>query len=107
MGICYDTQHGFGAGMCDYQGHESIVKLFDNLEECANVRAIHLNDSKVEYNSLVDRHAGIGKGHIWSKNDESLKSLLQRIVESEIPTVLETGSSQLNDIKKIQGYFEE
>jgi deoxyribonuclease-4 len=107
MGICYDTQHGFGAGMCDYQGHESIVKLFDNLEESANVKLIHLNDSKVEYKSLVDRHAGIGKGHIWGQNDESLRSLLQRVVEAEIPTVLETGSSQLNDIKKIRGYFEE
>ncbi len=104
--ITLDSQHLFGSGMCDFEGHESVVKLFDNIEEFGGkVSLIHLNDSKVDYNSKVDRHAGIEKGKIWSKNNESLKSLLQRIAEYQIDTVLETGSSQITDLRKIQSYF--
>jgi deoxyribonuclease-4 len=107
LGLCMDSAHIFGSGMSNFDGHESVVKLFDNLEECAKkVCLIHLNDSKADFGSKVDRHAGIEKGKIWSKDNESLKSLLSRISEHEIDTVLETGSSQIEDLKKIQGYFQ-
>jgi deoxyribonuclease-4 len=104
--FCIDSQHIFGSGMCDFNGHESIVKLFDSFDEFeGKVSLIHLNDSKVDFNSKIDRHAGIEKGKIWCSNNESLKSLLQRIAEHQIDTVLETGSNQIQDLRKIQSYF--
>lgn len=108
LGFCIDTCHVFGSGMSDFMGHESIVKLFDNFEEFGGkVKLIHLNDSKADFKSGVDRHAELEKGKIWNGNNESLKSLVQRITEHEIDAVLETGSSQLRDLKRIQEYMKE
>ena len=33
IGFCGDTQHLFAAGMCDFDSHESVVKLYDQVEE--------------------------------------------------------------------------
>lgn len=103
IGLCIDTQHIFGAGMTDWNGAESVVKLFDLAEENAKgIGLFHLNDSKVDFNSHVDRHASIGNGKIWYKNKESLKALLQRCEENDTNLVLETGGSQIKDIKFIK-----
>lgn len=107
LGLCLDTQHAFASGLCDFDNHESVVKLFDNVENIGSkICVCHLNDSKVEYKSNVDRHHSIKKGHIWNKNDESLKSLLQICNDKNIDCVLETGSSQLNDLKLLKSYFD-
>lgn len=91
MGICLDTQHLFASGMCDFDGHESIVKLFDMTESITgHVDLIHINDSRVVYKSRDDRHMALGKGEIWSCDQQSLISLLYRCFDDSIDVVSES-----------------
>jgi deoxyribonuclease-4 len=66
MGVCMDTAHLFHAG---YPIHtaEGLERTLENIERTVslrNVYMLHVNDSKTRLGSRVDRHAGIGKGHI-------------------------------------------
>lgn len=92
IGLCLDTQHIYGAGANMLSNHEDIVKLFDDIEAITggNPDVIHLNDSMKTYNSKVDRHENIGKGHIWSSETEGLTSLLDICYEQRIDCILET-----------------
>ncbi|HYP53248.1 MAG TPA: TIM barrel protein, partial [Pyrinomonadaceae bacterium] len=65
-GVCFDTAHAFTAGY-DIRDEDGLSATFDALERnvgTANIRAVHFNDSKADYNSRVDRHWHIGLGHI-------------------------------------------
>lgn len=89
MGVCFDTQHGFAAGydIRTPDGWEQVLKDFDNTIGLEQLRAFHLNDSKRELGSRVDRHAKIGQGYLglapfWCLvNDERF---------TDTPAVLET-----------------
>jgi deoxyribonuclease-4 len=48
--------------MRGYQGYERVLKEFDATIGLDKLKAIHLNDSKTELGSKVDRHAPIGEG---------------------------------------------
>lgn len=66
LGICVDTCHIFAAGY-DLRSKEVYEQTFARLEHCVGCRHIHffhLNDSKTECNSRVDRHQHIGEGAI-------------------------------------------
>ncbi|MCZ6621445.1 MAG: deoxyribonuclease IV, partial [Deltaproteobacteria bacterium] len=64
--VCFDTQHAFAAGY-DIRTKEGYERTFTEFEEKIGLKllaAFHLNDSKKEFHSRVDRHEHIGKGHI-------------------------------------------
>ncbi|MGH9901213.1 MAG: deoxyribonuclease IV [Pyrinomonadaceae bacterium] len=66
LGVCLDTAHAFTAGY-DIRDEDGLAATLESLERnvgTENVRAVHFNDSKVGYNSRVDRHWHIGLGHI-------------------------------------------
>ena len=66
LGVCFDTAHAFTAGY-DLRDGDGLAATFEALERevgCENVRAVHFNDSRADYNSRVDRHWHIGLGHI-------------------------------------------
>ncbi|MGC8491259.1 MAG: deoxyribonuclease IV [Syntrophobacteraceae bacterium] len=66
MGVCYDTAHGFAAGY-DIR-YEAAYRLtfekFDAQIGLDRLKFFHINDSKREAGSRVDRHEHIGKGKI-------------------------------------------
>jgi deoxyribonuclease-4 len=66
VGVCFDTCHAFAAGydIRDKQTYEKTWKEFDNILGIKNLRIIHMNDSKKELGSKIDRHEHIGKGQI-------------------------------------------
>lgn len=66
LGICLDTAHFFAAGydIRTEKGWNSALTELDSLVGLKEVAAFHLNDSKTELGSRVDRHAGIGEGKI-------------------------------------------
>ena len=69
LGVCFDTAHAFTAGY-DLRPEDGVSATLDALERnvgCRNVRAVHFNDSKADYNSRVDRHWHIGLGHIGAE----------------------------------------
>jgi len=64
--VCFDTEHAFAAGY-DIRNTEGYERTFSEFDETIGLKllaAFHLNDSKKELNSRVDRHEHIGKGHI-------------------------------------------
>ena len=66
LGICLDTAHFFAAGydLRKPQGWKAAIDEVDALIGLDQILAFHLNDSKTDLGSHVDRHAGIGQGKI-------------------------------------------
>lgn len=87
VGVCLDTCHSFTAGydiVNDYNG------VFDEFEEVVGfkyLRSMHLNDSKKELGSHVDRHDSIGKGFIGFPLFEKL---MKDPRFNNMPLILET-----------------
>lgn len=89
LGVCFDTAHAFTAGY-DIREEDGLEALIDNLQSTVglkNVRAIHFNDSRVPYNSRVDRHWHIGEGHIGS---DALRRVAQHHKLAHAAFILET-----------------
>lgn len=64
VGVCIDTAHTLAAGY-EIRTEESFKETFKSFEEIVGfkyLRGIHINDSKKELGTKVDRHDSIGKG---------------------------------------------
>jgi deoxyribonuclease IV len=66
LGLCIDTCHLFAAGydIRTAKGWDNAIKEIDALIGRRQILAFHLNDSKTDLGSRVDRHAHIGQGKI-------------------------------------------
>ncbi len=66
LGVCLDTAHFFAAGydIRTPKGWNAAIKEVEDLIGVKQVLAFHLNDSKTDLGSRVDRHEHIGKGKI-------------------------------------------
>ena len=89
LGICFDTAHAFAAGyeLRTQEGYEATWAEFGGTLGLDRLRAIHLNDSKRELGSRVDRHEHIGKGLLGL---EPFRFLLNDPRLYGIPMTLET-----------------
>ncbi|MET0500777.1 MAG: deoxyribonuclease IV [Candidatus Binatia bacterium] len=87
--VCFDTEHAFAAGY-DIRTKEGYERTFSEFDETIGIEvlaAFHLNDSKREFNSRVDRHEHIGKGYIGV---EAFRLLLNDQRFWGLPMCLET-----------------
>ena len=89
LGLCLDTCHLFAAGYdCRTpEGYESMIEELDSAIGLASVRCIHMNDSKRELGSRVDRHEHIGKGKIGK---QGLAHFVNDPRFAHVPMILET-----------------
>jgi len=64
--VCFDTEHAFAAGydIRTKEGYERTFAEFDKAIGIKLLAAFHLNDSKKEFHSRIDRHEHIGQGFI-------------------------------------------
>ncbi|MBR4646037.1 MAG: deoxyribonuclease IV [Bacteroidales bacterium] len=64
VGVCLDTCHTYSAGydLKTENGYQDTFKEFEEVVGFNYLRAIHLNDTKKDLGSRVDRHDSIGKG---------------------------------------------
>jgi deoxyribonuclease-4 len=100
LGVCFDTQHAFAAGydLRTVAGWKDVLNHFDATLGTERIKAFHINDSKKELGSRVDRHANLGKGFLtletfwWLVNADQFQN---------VPMVLET------PIGKDDGYAKE
>ncbi len=69
LGVCLDTAHFFAAGydIRTRNGWNAAISEVDQMIGLEQVLAFHLNDSKTDLNSRVDRHDHIGHGLIGKK----------------------------------------
>ncbi|MCP4296131.1 MAG: deoxyribonuclease IV [Proteobacteria bacterium] len=89
IGVCLDTCHTFTAGY-DLRTSEACEKTFaefDNIVGFQFLKAMHLNDSKPDLGSRVDRHHSIGQGKIGI---EGFRYIMNDSRFDEIPMILET-----------------
>jgi deoxyribonuclease-4 len=103
MAVCVDTCHVFAAGndIATERGYETTFEEFDAVIGLDRLVAFHVNDSKREFGSRVDRHEHIGKGKIglagfgFLMNDNRFRN---------VPKILETekGPEMLEDIENMK-----
>jgi deoxyribonuclease-4 len=103
LGVCLDTCHIFAAGydITTERGYHKTFEIFDKLIGLDKVKAIHLNDSKRELGSRVDRHEHIGKGFMGL---EPFRLLVNDNRFTGVPKILETpkGSDLKEDIENLR-----
>lgn len=102
MTTCIDTAHIFAAGynIKDDSEYSKVIEEFDNIIGLDRLKCFHVNDSKKELGSRVDRHENIGKGFIGL---EGFRNIMNDLRLAHIPKVLETpkGKEQLEDIENL------
>jgi deoxyribonuclease IV len=106
VGVCIDTCHTYSAGydIKTREGFERVFEEFDDVIGFKYLKGMHLNDSKKELASRVDRHESLGKGTLgieifeWIMNDSRFDGM---------PLILETPVEELwpeeiMQLKKLQ-----
>lgn len=93
VAICIDTCHLFAAGYPVHtdQGWEETIREFDSVVGLKRLAVVHVNDSKKDFSSRVDRHDHIGKGKIGK---EGFRRLMNDSRFAAIPKILETEKSE-------------
>lgn len=89
VGVCYDTAHTFAAGydIRTRKAYQATFKEFDKIIGLKKLKVIHLNDSKKDFGTRVDRHEHIGKGFIGL---DAFRMLLNDHRFEKVPKILET-----------------
>jgi len=87
MGVCLDTCHLYSAGYDVVQDLDGVLETFDRIVGLHRLRAIHLNDSLVPFDSRKDRHAAIGEGTIGT---EAILRVINHPKLRRLPFFLET-----------------
>lgn len=102
VGVCIDTCHAYTSGY-DVKTAEGFKRTFEKFEEIVGfkyLKGMHLNDSKKELGTRVDRHDNIGIGFI---GEDPFGILMNDPRFDNIPLILETPEESLweAEIKKL------
>ncbi|HWM49764.1 MAG TPA: deoxyribonuclease IV [Thermoplasmata archaeon] len=106
LAVCIDTCHTFAAGY-DFRtpaGYDDLLHTVDETVGRSRIRAFHLNDSKGDLGSRVDRHEDIGKGKLGK---EPFRFLVNDERFREVPAVLEfpgTGGGYRRELKLLRSF---
>jgi deoxyribonuclease IV len=104
VGVCLDTCHTYTAGydIKTEKGYADTMKLFGDIVGFPYLKGMHINDSKKDLATRVDRHDNLGKGFLG-------EDLFRRIMNDprfdNIPLILETPEETLwsKEIKWLYG----
>lgn len=101
IGIVLDTAHAFEAGY-DLRTEGAVnktLKEFDKFIGLKRLKLLHLNDSKTDIGSRVDRHWHIGEGKI---GEEGFKNIVKHPLLEDLPGIMETPrKSDKEDLKNM------
>ncbi len=104
VGVCIDTCHTYSAGydLKTEEGYRDTWAEFDRTIGSHYLKAIHLNDTKKELASRVDRHESIGKGLLEMPFFERF---MQDPRFDNMPLILETPDESLwaEEIQLLKG----
>lgn len=89
LGVCLDTCHVFAAGYPLTTGDDYAATFgqFHDIIGLKRLKLFHVNDSAKPFGSRVDRHAGVGLGHIGL---EPFRRLVTDPRFRDRPMILET-----------------
>ncbi len=94
VGVCIDTCHAYSAGY-DIKTKAGFEKVFQEFKEVVGFRylkGMHINDSKKELGSRVDRHDSLGTGNLGL---EVFECIMNDDRFDGIPLILETPNDEL------------
>ena len=102
VGVCIDTCHAYTSGY-DVKSPDGFKKTFEKFNEVIGfeyLKGMHINDSKKELGTRVDRHENIGIGFL---GEEIFSLLMNDDRFDNIPLILETPDESLweEEIKKL------
>lgn len=94
VGVCIDTAHTLAAGydIKTEQGFTDTFRHFDEVIGFSYLQGMHINDSKKDLATRVDRHDSIGKGVMGIT---TFKMLMDDPRFDDIPLILETPDESL------------
>lgn len=102
MCVCFDTCHVFAAGyeINTKEGYRKTFSEFDKIIGLGRLKMFHINDSKKDLGSRVDRHEHIGDGRIGL---DGFRMLVNDRRFLKTPMILETpkGPEGLEDIRNL------
>lgn len=89
VAVCFDTCHVHAAGydLITEAGYEATFEEFDATLGLESLRVFHVNDSKRERGSRVDRHEHLGRGRL---GPEPFARLMRDPRFRAVPKLLET-----------------
>jgi deoxyribonuclease-4 len=89
VGVCFDTCHAYTSGydIKSEDGYRKTFQQFENIIGFKYLKGIHLNDSKKDLGSRVDRHDKIGEGLL---GEEVFSRMMNDPRFDNIPIILET-----------------
>lgn len=89
MGVVLDTAHAFEAGyeLRTKQGLDQALREFDRLVGLGRLHLLHLNDSRTDIGSCVDRHWHIGQGRIGL---DGFRVIVNHPLLRNLPGIMET-----------------
>jgi deoxyribonuclease-4 len=102
LGVVLDTAHLFEAGYPIHTpaGLDQTLKEFDELIGLKKLYLLHLNDSKTDFGSRIDRHWHIGEGKIGK---EGFRYLVNHPLLKYLPGIMETPrKEEAEDIKNMK-----
>lgn len=103
MGVCLDTCHIFAAGypITEAEAYAATMHHFETTVGLERLRVIHVNDSKMPFDSHRDRHEHIGQGLIGLS---AFQHLVNDARLADVPMVLETpkGPDLADDIDNLR-----
>lgn len=105
FGVCFDTCHAFAYGydLRTEKGVADTFRKFDDAVGFENLKILHLNDSKGELGSNLDRHDHVGLGKIGEKGMTAVVKIANK---KDIPIILETPIDNIRDdfanLKKVK-----
>ncbi|MDY6966239.1 MAG: deoxyribonuclease IV [Halobacteriota archaeon] len=96
VGLCFDTCHAFAAGyeIRTVDGLNETLEEMDDAIGLERLKMIHLNDSKGDLNSRLDRHEHIGMGFI---GEAGFEVILGHDLIRKLPLILETPVDERRD----------
>lgn len=94
VGVCIDTAHTLASGyeIRTAEGFADTFRQFEKVIGFHYLRGIHLNDSKKELSTRVDRHDSVGKGVMGM---DLFRMLMKDPRFDDIPIILETPDESL------------
>lgn len=102
LAFCVDTCHAFAAGydLSSYNGYCETMEEFERLIGTQRIALFHLNDSKKECGSRVDRHEHVGKGFIGKIG---FQALMQDRRFKQVAKIIETpgGDHHQHDLENL------
>jgi len=91
VGVCIDTCHAYSAGYDILNNFEEVFREFDEVIGFDYLKGMHLNDSKKDLASKVDRHNSLGEGTLGL---EPFRKIMNDKRFDGIPLILETPDDQ-------------